>query len=161
MCPSENLSKKSSDQSVPPATVETRGRRGRPVPRASAALVAMSARLARKARLDRQVRKAPEETTPLGDQALAESPVLAAYRVSPEIEGSPVRKANGEILVLPVSREIQAHRALGVYRESAELPARLDHPVHGADAGLSGLHRDVNTSSSSSKIWGLSSRMGR
>ena len=161
MCPSENLSKKSSGRKVPPATVETRGRRGRPVPKASAALVAMSARLGRKARLDRKDRRAPEETTPLGDQALAESPVLAAYRVSPETEGSPVRKENGEILVLPAPSDPKVHRALGVYRESAELPARLDHPVHGADAGLSGLHRDVNTSSSSSKIWGLSSRMGR
>lgn len=149
------------DQSVPPATVETRGRRGRKVPRASAGLVAMSARLAYKVKSARKDHKAHEEKTPLGDQALAESPVLAAYRVSPEIEGSPVRKANGEILVLPVPREIQAHRALGVYRESAELSAPLGPRDPVGDADRSGLHRDVNTSSSSSKIWGLSSRMGR
>ena len=161
MCQSEKLSRKSSDRPDPPATVETRGRRGRPVPKASAALVAMSARLGRKARLDRKDHKAHEEKMPLGDQALVESPVLAAYRASPETEGSPVLKANGEILVLPVPREIQAHRALGVYRESAELPAPLGPRDPVDDAGLSGLHRDVNTSSSSSKIWGLSSRMGR
>ena len=155
------MSKKSLDQSVPPATVETRGRRGRKVPRASAGLVAMSVRLGRKARLDRKDRRAPEATTPLGDQALAESPVLAAYRVSPEIEGSPVRKENGEILVLPAPSDPKVHRALGVYRESAELSAPLGPRDPVGDAALSGLHRDVNTSSSSSKIWGLSSRMGR
>ena len=161
MCQSEKSLKKSLDQSVPPATVETRGRRGRKVPRASAGLVAMSVRLGRKAMSAREDRRAPEGKTPLGDQALAESPVLAAYRVSPEIEGSPVRKANGEILALPVPKEVKAHRALGVYRESAELPAPLGPRDPVGDAGLSGLHRDVNTSYSSSRIWGLSSRMGR
>ncbi len=121
----------------------------------------MSVRLARKANPARKDPKGHEEKTPLGDQALAGSPVLAAYRVSPEIEGSPVRKENGEILVLPAPSDPKVHRALGVYRESAELSAPLGPRDPVGDAALSGLHRDVNTSSSSSKIWGLSSRMGR
>jgi hypothetical protein len=148
-----------------------RDRRATGATKASAALLgllvlAASAGLrARKGQKDPAVPEGPRATSESPDpleEVFGESPDLVVLRGLKESEA---RQAYKEMLdrVGPLeyrgSRGLRAHPVYRGRRASGDRRAIPD-PV--ADAGLSGLHRDVNTSFSSSRILGLSStQMGR
>lgn len=147
-----------------------RDRRATGVTKASAALLgllvlAASAGLrARRGQKDPAVPEGPRATSesPVpSEEVLGESPDLVVLRGLKESEARQAYKDLLDRVGATEYRESKGFRAWPVYRAHRASGDRRVMPDPVADAGLSGLHRDVNTSYSSSKIWGLSSRMGR
>ena len=148
-----------------------RDRRATGATKASAALLgllvlAASAGLrARRGQKDLAVPEGQKATSESPDQqaeVFGESPDRAVLRGLKESEARQAYKDLLDRVGATEYRESKGFRAWPVYRAhraSGEKPV-LPDPV--ASAALSGLHRDVNTSYSSSGIWGLSStQMGR
>lgn len=148
-----------------------RDRRATGVTKASAALLGLlvlagSAGLrvhrGRKARAVPEGQRATSESPDPLAEVFGESPDLAVLRGLKESEARQAYKDLLDrvgILEYKENRGLRAPLARRVHRASGERPA-LPDPV--ASAALSGLHRDVNTLSSSLGNWGLTStQMGR
>ena len=115
----------------------------------------------RKARAVPEGQRVTSESPDLQAEVFGENPDLAVLRGLKESEARQAYKDLLDRVGATEYRESKGFRAWPVYRDRRASGDRRVMPDPVADAGLSGLHRDVNTSSSSSKIWGLSSRMGR
>lgn len=95
-------------------------------------------------------------------EVFGENPDLVVLRGLKESEARQAYKDLLDRVGATEYRESKGFRAWPVYRDRRASGDRRVIPDPVADAGLSGLHRDVNTSYSSSRILGLSStQMGR
>ena len=147
-----------------------RDRRATGVTKASVALLGLlvlagraglRARKALRAPVVPEAQKVTRESPVQSEEVLGENPDLVVLRGLKESEARQAYKDLLDRVGATEYRESKGFRAWPVYRDRRASGDRRVIPDPVADAGLSGLHRDVNTSYSSSKIWGLSSRMGR